>query len=143
MNISSELKKYLNESRQNLESNILCTDLNNILLCTTDIDDNYFSNKEISNELLSIINSWKDVLFKEQLIMIYNLCCIPLVKNDKTHYYSQMILPICHYDKLDGLLIFFRKDRNYIPSSAKPALTTKDFVEKLTDNNFYKNYSKT
>lgn len=133
MNISTELKEYLKESNKNLDSNILCTDLNNILFSATSTDNEYFNDKKISPEILTIINNWKTASYKKELIMINNLYCIPIIQNDKNHYYSQIILPICHSDNLDGLLIFYRKDRNYIPSSAKPAITTKEFVEILSD----------
>lgn len=136
MNLSIELKDYLKQSNKNLNSNILCTDLSNILFSATDTDNEYFNDKKISNELLTIIKNWKDASHKEELIIICNLYCIPITQNDTNNYYSQIILPICHSDKLDGILIFYRKDRNYIPSSAKSAITTKEFTEKLSDINF-------
>lgn len=134
MNISNELKDYLKQSNCNLDSNILCTDLNNILFSATNTEDEYYNDKKISLEIKNIIKSWENISYKKELIMIYNMSCIPIIQNDINHYYSQMILPICHSDKLDGLLIFYRKDRNYIPSSAKSAITTKEFVEILSEN---------
>ena len=134
MNISNELKDYLKQSNCNLDSNILCTDLNNILFSATNTEDEYYNDKKISLEIKNIIKSWENISYKKELIMIYNISCITIIQNDINHYYSQMILPICHSDKLDGLLIFYRKDRNYIPSSAKSAITTKEFVEILSEN---------
>ena len=136
MNISTELKEFLKQSNKNLDSNILCTDLNNILFSATNTDNEYFNEKKISSEILLIINSWKNASNKNELIMIYNLYCIPIIQNDTTKYYSQLILPLCHNDKLNGLLIFYRKEQNFIPSSAKPAITTKQFVEELSYVNF-------
>lgn len=136
MNISNELKKYIEESYKNLNSNILYTDLNEILFSATTDENNFFEQKKFSNEILLIINSWKNASNKNELIMIYNLYCIPIIQNDTTKYYSQLILPLCHNDKLNGLLIFYRKEQNFIPSSAKPAITTKQFVEELSYVNF-------
>lgn len=135
MYISAELKKYLQQSSKNLNSNILYTDLNHISFSATNEDDEYFNEQKISNELLSIIHNWKYSPYKKDLIMIYNLYCIPLIQNDNCCYSSQIILSICRNTKLEGLLIFYRKDRNYIPSSANLAITTKNFVEKLSNMN--------
>ena len=109
----------------------------NLIRKTIEIDNNLYEElKKISeNKYDASVNKLINASI-EELIIIFNLYCIPIIQNDTNNYYSQIILPICHSDKLDGILIFYRKDRNYIPSSAKSAITTKEFTEKLSDINF-------
>ena len=61
-----------------------------------------------------------------------NYYSLDLIKDDTNNYSAQMIFPIFNKDnKLLGLIILFRTNKNYIISSAKPAITTAKFV-----NNF-------
>lgn len=136
MKISETLKNYLQNSSKTGDSNIVFTDLEKVRFSAIISDNINFESQKLSHELLSLIEDWKYSNYSRELIMILNAHCIPIIENDETPYFAQMIMPVCHNNSMDGLIIFFRTHRNYIPSSAKPAITIKEFSEQFSDDNF-------
>lgn len=136
MKISETLKNYLQNSSKTCDSNIIFTDLEKVRFNAIISDNINFESQNLSHELLSLIEDWKCSNYNRELIMILNAHCVPIINNDETKYFAQMIMPVCHNNSMDGLIIFFRTHRNYIPSSAKSAITIKEFSEQFSDDNF-------
>lgn len=135
MHISEKLKEYISDSKIVCESNILITNLNSIELIEllNDNAPNITLNDKLSNDILDLIEKWNSRnIDKNNLLCIMNYYSLDLIKDDTNNYSAQMIFPIFNKDnKLLGLIILFRTNKNYIISSAKPAITTAKFV-----NNF-------
>lgn len=135
MHISEKLKEYIFDSKIVCESNILITNLNSIELIEllNDNAPNITLNDKLSNDILDLIEKWNSRnIDKNNLLCIMNYYSLDLIKDDTNNYSAQMIFPIFNKDnKLLGLIILFRTNKNYIISSAKPAITTAKFV-----NNF-------
>ena len=65
-------------------------------------------------------------------MMIMNYYCLNLIKNDTNNYSAQMIYPLFNKDnKLLGLIIFFRTNKDYILSSTKPISTAVKFTNEF------------
>ena len=135
MHISEKLKEYISDSKIVCESNILITNLNSIELIEllNDNAPNITLNDKLSNDILDLIEKWNSRnIDKNNLLCIMNYYSLDLIKDDTNNYSAQMIFPLFNKDnKLLGLIILFRTNKNYIISSAKPAITTAKFV-----NNF-------
>ncbi len=135
MHISEKLKQYISDSKIVCESNIIITNLESIELVEllNDNAPNITLNDKLSNDILDLINKWKSCdITKSSLFCIMNYYCLRLIENDNKQYSAQMIFPLFNKDnKLLGLIILFRTNKNYIISSAKPAITTANFI-----NNF-------
>ncbi len=56
-------------------------------------------------------------------------------KDDNALYITQLLLPILNNNKLEGLFICFRTHMNYIDSSIKPIKATRNFVQKILNDN--------
>lgn len=133
MKISKTIINYLSDSYSMLKSNIIITDLSSIILSNN--KELSCINTPLSNELKKLIIKWKSSANSEQyLLLIDNF--INVCNNDSYSYMGQMIFPIFHNNKLDGLLIFFRDKQNFIQSSLKYAKTIKHFTQIFTDNDF-------
>ena len=135
MHISEKLKEYIADSKIVCESNIIITNLDSIELIEllNDNAPNITLNDKLSNDILDLIEKWNSRnIDKNNLLCIMNYYSLDLIKDDTNNYSAQMIFPIFNKDnKLLGLIILFRTNKNYIISSAKPAITTAKFV-----NNF-------
>ena len=135
MHISEKLKEYLADSQIICESNIIITDLENIRLVELLNNNvpNVTPNDKLSNDILDLIKKWNSYdIAKCNLFCVMNYYCLNLIENDTNNYSAQMLFPIFNEkNKLLGLIIFFRTNKDYIISSTKPAITTAKFV-----NNF-------
>lgn len=136
MKLSQDLCNYLNCSYSFINSNILLADLNKIVLTYTFDLNNYYANKILSNDILKIINKWKESKRFNNNFIWRNDFFYKIIEDDKIIYSGQMIFPIYHNNSLDGILIFFRQKGNYILSSCKMPKTTRDFAEKMSDDNY-------
>lgn len=94
------------------------------------VHPNITLNDKLSNDILDLINKWNSYnVAKSNLLCIMNYYCLNLIENDSNQYSAQMIYPLFNKsNKLLGLIIFFRTSKNYIISSAKPAITTAKFI---------------
>lgn len=132
MHISEKLKQYISDSKIVCESNIIITNLESIELVEllNDNAPNITLNDKLSNDILDLINKWKSYdITKSSLLCIMNYYCLRLIENDNKQYSAQMIFPLFNKgNKLLGLIILFRTNKNYIFSSAKPAITTANFI---------------
>ena len=135
MHISEKLKEYISDSKIVCESNIIITNLNSIELIEllNDNAPNITLNDKLSNDILDLIEKWDSCnIDKSNLFCIMNYYCLNLIKDDTNNYSAQMIFPLFNKDnKLLGLIILFRTNKDYIISSAKPANTAAKFI-----NNF-------
>lgn len=149
MPLSNNLLHYLDSSSQILDCGIIVTNLSNIIYANTSslysmfnsTEECNYINKQISNDLSKIISKWsKFNCFNDSLFEMYNnteknnSSVLKLTKDDKALYYAQLIMPIFRNNKLYGLFICFRTDRQYIDSSVKPVKTTRNFIEKFLNN---------
>lgn len=141
MFISKTLNDYLQNASNSINTNIAISNLSKILLIKGSEDFLNFSNKDISNDLLEIINSWKTTNNVDNYLLISD-SCKKLIFNDNYSYHGQIILPIFHNNTLDGLLIFFRTKCDFIDSSLKYAKTIQHFSQIFSENNFKDNFYK-
>lgn len=129
MYITNQLIRFIEVSRKLSNSTILLTDHEKIILVAAEENKQRYENKPISKPLKKILKLYQS---QSNVINYMNTSMesiVPLVVKDKTsRYRSEMILPIVH-DHVDGLLIFFVRDRQYLPSNLRFAKTTKQFVE--------------
>ena len=136
MQITETLINYLKDCHLQLNSNVLLTDLNKIILADTFSCNGIYINKPLDNELLDLIQDWKDKDYSNQLSLILNNNLKKFIINDTVKYSAQMIFPIFHNEILQGLLLFFRTTGNYINSSSKAPRTIKFFIEKMLEKNY-------
>lgn len=136
MQITETLINYLKDSHLQLNSNVLLTDLNKIILADTFSFNEIYLDQPLNNELLDLIQDWKDKGYSNQLSLILNHNLKKFITNDIANYSAQMIFPIFHDDILQGLLLFFRTTGNYIKSSSKAPRTIKFFIEKMLEKNY-------
>ncbi len=131
MYITQSLINFLNLSCNLSNSNILLTDLEKIIFTSSSIEKGYLNSK-LSDSLKQILHSNCSSYLNITVDSI-----IPLVIDDNIlKYKSQIILPIFHSDTLEGLLIFFAKDREYLPSNLRFAKTTQHFVELFSTKDY-------
>lgn len=132
MHISEKLKQYISDSKIVCESNIIITNLESIELIEllNDNAPNITLNDKLSNNILDLIKKWNSYdIAKSDLFCIMNYYCLNLIENDNNQYSAQMIYPLFNKDNnLLGLIIFCRTSKDYIISSAKPAITTAKFI---------------
>lgn len=133
MQITETLINYLKDSHLQLNSNVLLTDLNKIILADIFSFNDHYLNQPLNSELLDLIQDWKDKSYSNELSLILNNNPKKFIINDTTNYSAQMIFPIFHNDMLQGLLLFFRTNGNYIKSSSKAPRTIKFFIEKMLE----------
>lgn len=136
MQITETLINYLKDSHLQLNSNVLLTDLNKIILADIFSFNDHYLNQPLNSELLDLIQDWKDKSYSNELSLILNNNPKKFIINDTTNYSAQMIFPIFHNDILQGLLLFFRTNGNYIKSSSKAPRTIKFFIEKMLEKNY-------
>lgn len=136
MQITETLINYLKDSHLQLNSNVLLTDLNKIILADIFSFNDHYLNQPLNSELLDLIQDWKDKSYSNELSLILNNNPKKFIINDTTNYSAQMIFPIFHKDILQGLLLFFRTTGNYIKSSSKAPRTIKFFIEKMLEKNY-------
>ena len=135
MHISEKLKEYLADSKIVCASNIIVTDLENIQL--VELSNNNVPkitpNDKLSNDILDINKKWNSYdIDKSDLFCVMNYYCLNLIKNDTNNYSAQMIYPLFNKDnKLLGLIIFFRTNKDYILSSTKPISTAVKFTNEF------------
>lgn len=132
MHISEKLKEYLSDSKNVCESNIIITDLENIEFVNllNGNTQNITLNNKLSDEILDLIKIWNSHnIDKSNLFCIMNYYCLNLIKNGTNNYSAQMIFPLFNEsNKLLGLIIFFRTNKDYIFSSTKPISTVVKFT---------------
>lgn len=149
MNLSDRLFDYLFTTSKVLDAGIIITNLSHIVYANAEfsknrynpIDEKLFINNKISDDLHGIITEWSKITnFDNNLFKMYNkdknMDTLKLIDNDDTSYYAQLVFPLFHNNKLDGLFICFRTHKNYINSSVKPARTTRNLTEKMIDDNY-------
>lgn len=149
MKLSNNLLRYLSNSSQILNAGIIITDLSHIVYANMtfykdrsySINENDYINHKITDDLHDIIMEWTNInCFNNELFKMYNkeknMITLKLVENDKIPYYAQLIFPLFHNNKLNGLFICFRIHRNYNNSSVKSVITTRNFTEIMSDNNY-------
>lgn len=125
MQITDKLQEYVKRSITSYSSSILITDLQTIKLLEISPRDkqNIMTGTNLNTDILDLVNSWKHThLDKSSLFCILNGKCLRLFENDDNQYSSQMIFPLCKSNEqyeIIGLIIFFRTNLNYIPSSIK------------------------
>lgn len=135
MHISEKLKEYLADSKIVCASNIIVTDLENVQL--VELSNNNVPkitpNDKLSNDILDLIKKWNSYdIDKSDLFCVMNYYCLNLIKNDTNNYSAQMIYPLFNKDnKLLGLIIFFRTNKDYILSSTKPISTAVKFTNEF------------
>ncbi len=152
MKLSNKLLEYLYNSTQNLESGFIITDLTNIIYVNTSqlssnfnpiSEENYLS-KTISKKLTKIIkklskfNQFDDTLLqtyiKEDNNFDKNL--LPeIFKNDKALYRTQLIFPIFHNNKIDGLFICFKTNSFYNDFNIEFAKNIRNVIEDMSSEN--------
>ena len=135
MHISEKLKEYISDSKIVCESNILITNLNSIELIEllNDNAPNITLNDKLSNDILDLIEKWDSRnIDKSNLLCIMNYYSLNLIKDDTNNYSAQMIFPLFNKgNKLLGLIIFFRTNKDYILSSTKPISTAVKFTNEF------------
>ncbi len=137
MNVSKKCMELLNNFNiPRLKSNFLIADLKNIqygILDNTSNSvlnyDNYW-HKPLSQDMLDLVEEWKNKVFSENLFLLLNNNLKQIVKNDTIKYSAQIIFPLFIDDKLDGFAIFFRTNGDYILSSSKAPNTIRNFIQK-------------
>lgn len=152
MKLSNKLLEYLYNSTPILESGFIITDLTNIIYVNTSqlssnfnpiSEENYLS-KKISKKLTKIIkkfsnfNQFDDTLFqtyvKEDNNFDKNL--LPeIFRNDKALYRTQLIFPIFHNNKIDGLFICFKTNSFYNDFNIEFAKNIRNVIEDMSSNN--------
>lgn len=135
MHISEKLKEYLSDSKNVCESNIIITDLENVQfieLLNGNIQNITLDNN-LSDEILDLIKKWNSYdIDKSNLFCVMNYYCLNLIKNDTNNYSAQMIFPLFNKDnKLLGLIIFFRTNKDYVLTSTKPISTAVKFTNEF------------
>jgi hypothetical protein len=133
MKISKTITRYLSNSYSILKSNIIITNLSSIILSNNEKIS--CINAPLSDDLKNLIAKWENCENSEQYLLLTNNF-IKICNTDPYSYMGQIIFPIFHNNKLDGLLIFFRNKQNFIQSSLKYAKTVKHFTEIFTDDDF-------
>lgn len=129
--MSDKLINFLTSSSILSNSTILLTNLEKVLFVSTEEDKKKFLGKNISNSLKNILSLYQH----EDAINYLNTTMesiVTLIENDTiSSYRSQIILPVVErkYATLEGLLIFFVRDRQYLQSNLNFAMTTKQFVD--------------
>lgn len=134
MKISETLTKYLYQSHTTILSNILITDLSSIILIIQDKEIEENVKIPITEDLKNLIEDFRTGNIKNCIKTADN--SIPLFENDSFEYAGQMILPISHNGNLDGLVVFYRRYKDFINSSLKYGETIKHFVEEFSDDSF-------
>ena len=131
MHISNSLNNFLNDSQSLSHSIILLADRNNFIFVSPSnpLYFNTFMNHSISKELKHLFKQFKQEK-REILYSNSSNSTIKLIYHDSIAYQSQIILPI-NKNFIEGLLIFFSTDREYLPSNLRFAKTTKYLIEKL------------
>lgn len=132
MYINNSLNSFLNDSQKLSHSTILLANRNNIVFVSPSNIDYFetFMNHSISKDLKHLFNQFNKQKKNEILYSRNSNSTIKLIYHDRIVYQSQIILPIVN-NLLEGLLIFFSTDREYLPSNLRYARTTKYFIEKL------------
>lgn len=151
MKLSNKLLEYLYNSTLNLESGFILTNLTNIIYVNTSqlnsnfnpIKEENYLNKKISKELSKIIkkshkyNSFNDNLFyiyiKEDNNFDKNLL-LKLFKSDKALYRTQLVFPIFHNNKIDGLFICFKTNSFYNDYNIGLAKKIRNIIEDMSND---------
>lgn len=136
MYITNKLVDFLTTSKKLSNSTILLTDLKRVILSLSDFTKE-FMNKELSQNLIDILNLYKeDLAFADHMNISMNTIVPLIFDDDISEYKSQIILPIVHSGVVDGLLIFISNDRIYLKSNLKFAKTTQHFVELFSSKKY-------
>lgn len=90
-----------------INSNVLITDLENIIYtATVDLNDYYFS-KTISTDLLTLIKKWQKLPVAEDVFFMQNNPSLKIINNDTQRYSAQMIFPIYLDNKIERSCYLF------------------------------------
>lgn len=137
MQISNDLKKYVKESIQASNSNVIITDFEKVNYIET-LYPNSISNYILSDSLKKLLHEWNcNNTSQANLFSLLNgNGCIELIENEKLPYSCQLIFPIITRKGLEGSLIFYRTYGNYIFSSINAVSNFKKFVEQFIDNTY-------
>lgn len=145
MQISEKCVELLhNFNIPDLRSNVLIANLETVQYGILDEErepnlayKDYFR-MPLSQDILDLIEEWKDKPFSEDLFLILNEDLKQIVKNDTTKYSAQMFFPFYINKQFAGLAIFFKTNGDYVLSSAKAPKKIRDFIQKyMSDEDDY------
>lgn len=137
MIITEDLKAYLEDTINIINSEIIVTDLNIVLFTCFNSSNNSILNKALSQDMKELYHTWKNqTSFNNNFLILNKEFKNITVDNDFIDYSAQMIFPIYHNNSIDGFIVFFRIIGNYIESSAKAPTTVRNFIEKFSDTNY-------
>jgi len=141
MQLSNDVLKYLRliQILRTTNSNFLIADLEKIIYTTTYNKDNYYINKPISKDLISLIKKFNKVPVSEDVFILENTSKIKLFDNDENIYSGIIILPIYLNNKVEGITIFFR-DNGAIYSknhSIKAPNTIRKWIMQFMGNDIF------
>lgn len=96
MQLSKEAISYIEsiDIYKTINSNFLVSDLEKIIYATTYEKDEYYLSNPLNNDLLSLIEKWKQLPISENLLFMENISTLKLVDNDSENYTAQMIFPL-------------------------------------------------
>lgn len=132
MHLSEEVISYIQSINipKSINSNFLISDLEKIIYTAT-YEDDYYISKPLNNDLLALIEKWKQLPVSEDLLFMENDSTVKLIDNDIENYSAQMIFPIYLNNSIEGLVIYFRNSGKYINSSPKAPNTIRKWIMKL------------
>lgn len=104
-----ELLKDLNNPC--LGTNVIVADLQKVqygILNDKSLDFKNYWHKSLSKNILTLIDSWKNKNFSDDLFFFSNKDIKQIIEDDTIKYSSEVIFPIFVDSKLDGIAIFFK-----------------------------------
>lgn len=138
MNLSNEVFNYLDfiKVQKTLNSHLLLTDLEKIIYST---DENY-NDKQISKDLIELIENWQKEPISEDLSFLSNNPVIKITNDEIEFPLGIMIFPIYIDSKIEGLAIFYRNNGIYSNSSKKAPNTVRKFIMHFIGSNVFPIY---
>ncbi len=130
MNLNDKLIQFLNDAHILSNCSILLSNRDIFIYSALCSENDIFTNSNISEDLRELNNCFVKNSEFTYATFLPDHKCINLVDGDNINYVSQIILPIFH-EKLDGTLVLFSTNREFLKSNLKFAKTTQYFVEKL------------
>lgn len=136
MESNNELYNFLEISQKLQGDYLVLTNLEKVILIKPQGFSNNYVNINLSKETKNIIELCKESNLQEYFFKEQNT--IPIIKNDRTKYSAQIILPILYKYKIEGLLINFKIRDNYINSDLIFSKTTREFIYKFLEKEDFK-----
>lgn len=138
MNLSNEVFNYLDfiKVQKTINSHLLLTDLEKIIYST---DENYID-KQISKDLIELIENWQKEPISEDLSFLSNNPVIKITNDEIEFPLGIMIFPIYIDSIIEGLAIFYRNNGIYSNSSKKAPNTVRKFIMHFMESNVFPIY---